>query len=75
MFKESLESMYLRTDKLYYNYLGISRKENPKWLGWKIINAYKEKGVHITEINDKTLDVLVQNFYYTIYLTELEKKL
>lgn len=62
--------MFTRTDKLYYNYLGISRKEYPRWPGWKIINSYKEDGIHITEIHDERLDILVQNFYYTLYLSE-----
>jgi hypothetical protein len=48
--------------------LGISRKEYPKWEGWKLLNNYKEQEVNIDDIDDKTLDILVQNFYYMKYL-------
>lgn len=48
---ENFEEYFLRktknTDRLFYNYLGISRKEYPKWPGWKIINDCKEKGIDI----------------------------
>lgn len=70
MFKDSYKDMFTRTDKLYYNYLGIDRKEHSKWPGWKIINEYKKEGIHISEIKDKRLDILVENFYYTLYLSE-----
>ena len=56
------------SDKLYYNFLGINRKEYPKWEGWKIISRYKEKGIDIKEIHDERLDVLVRNFHYLKYL-------
>jgi hypothetical protein len=56
------------SDKLYYNYLGINRKEFPKWEGWKIISKYKEEGVDIKEIDDERLKVLVRNFHYLKYL-------
>ncbi len=62
--------MLFRRDKLNYNYLGISRKEYPKWPGWKIINQYKENGVNIKDIEDERLDILVRNFYYTLYMQE-----
>lgn len=70
-FEESLEELYFRKDKLYYNYLGIAKQEYPKWEGWKIISKYKEEGIHITEIQDEQLDILVENFYHTIYLQKL----
>lgn len=57
-------------DRLNYNYLGISRKEFPKWQGWQIINAYKEQSVEIRDIEDRMLDVLVRNFYYLKYIQE-----
>lgn len=56
------------SDRLYYNYLGINRKEYPKWEGWKIITKYKDNGVDVKEIHDPRLDVLVKNFYYLKYL-------
>lgn len=70
MFEDYYEDMLFRRDKLYYNYLGISRKDYPKWQGWKIINQYKENGVNIKDIQDERLDILVRNFYYTIYIQE-----
>jgi len=65
-FKEILEN----TDVLYYNYRGISKKEYPKWEGWKIIAQYKELNYDIKEIQDEKLDTLVKNFYYIKYLEE-----
>lgn len=70
MFKIYLAEKLEKTDKLYYNFRGISRKEYPKWAGWKIINKYKEDGVDIKQIEDKKLDVLVENFYYLQYIKE-----
>ena len=68
MFKIYFENIKHSTDKLYYNYMGISRKEFPKWEGWKIINSYKEKNIDLKQINDSTLEILVENFYYIKYL-------
>lgn len=70
MFEEYFNAVLIKTDRLYYNYVGINRKEFPKWEGWKIINKYKEDGIDIKEINDDRLDVLVRNFYYLRYLSE-----
>ena len=70
MFEEYYNAIVIKTDRLYYNYIGINRKEFPKWEGWKIITKYKEDGVDIKEINDAKLDVLVRNFYYLKYLSE-----
>lgn len=70
MFEKYYEEIVAKTDRLYYNYVGINRKEFPKWEGWKIINKYKEEGVDIKEINDDRLDVLVRNFYHLKYLAE-----
>lgn len=53
---------------MYYCYCGINKKDYPKWEGWKIINKYKEDGVLIEDINDKRLDLLVENFYRLKYL-------
>lgn len=68
MFEEHYKTMLTRTDKLYYNYFGINRKDFPKWQGWKIIASYKENGVGVKQIKDKRLDILVKNFYYLKYL-------
>lgn len=70
MFKDYLEVQLDETYKLQYNFKGISRKEFPKWSGWKIINQYKENGVDIKDIKDDQLDILVENFYYLKYLSE-----
>lgn len=70
MFDEYYNAIVIKTDKLYYNYVGINRKEFPKWEGWKIISKYKENGVDIKDIRDERLDVLVRNFYYLRYLAE-----
>jgi len=70
LFEEYYNAIVIKTDRLYYNYIGINRKEFPKWEGWKIITKYKEDGVDIKEINDAKLDVLVRNFYYLKYLSE-----
>ena len=69
MFEQYFLEITEKTDKLYYNYIGINRKEFPKWEGWKIINKYKEEGVDIKEIQDERLNVLVRNFYYLKYLS------
>ena len=70
MFKEYFESVVISTDKLSYNYMGISRKEYPKWEGWKIINQYKENEVELKTVVDPVLDIMVENFYYIRYLQE-----
>ena len=70
MFEEYLQEIIDTSDKLYYNYLGINRKEFPKWEGWKIINSYKEEGIDIKEISDPRLDTLVRNYYYLKYIKE-----
>jgi hypothetical protein len=70
LFDEYYNAIVIKTDKLYYNYVGINRKEFPKWEGWKIISRYKEDGIDIKDIRDERLDVLVRNFYYLRYLAE-----
>lgn len=70
MFNEYFENSIKECDKLYHNYLGISRKEYPKWQGWKVIMAYKDRGIDVKLISDKSLDVHVRNFYYIKYLSE-----
>lgn len=70
MFKEYFENIKNTTDKLYYNYMGISKKEFPKWEGWKIINSYKESNSDLNLIQNNNLDILVENFYYVKYLED-----
>lgn len=59
---------YANSEKTYTNYLGISKKESPKWEGWGIISRYKAEGQSASEIEDDTLDCLVENYYYVLYL-------
>lgn len=70
IFWEYIEDKTKDTDKLYYNYKGINRKEYPKWPGWKIINHYKENKIGIKDIDDNLLDLLVENFYRLKFLKE-----
>jgi hypothetical protein len=71
MFKDYLIEQLTDTDKLQYNYNGISRKDFPKWAGWKVISKHKANGIDIKEIKDSKLDILVENFYYLKYISEL----
>lgn len=64
-FKKEVES---NPQKLYYCYLGIKKADFPKWEGWKIIDIYKQNGVHITNISNHRLDQLTENFYREKYL-------
>lgn len=52
------------------NFLGISKKENPKWEGWKIIESFKERGVPIVEINDSYIMLLVENYHRIKHIKE-----
>ncbi len=74
MFEKYYLEKTLKADKLNYNYIGINRKEFPKWEGWKIINQYKKDGVDIKEISDERLNILVRNFYYLQYLKKIFKE-
>lgn len=54
--------------KLYYNYMGICKKEYPKWPGWKVIQECRDKGINIKNKDHALLNLLVRNFYFTQYL-------
>lgn len=71
LFSECFKDMLIRDDKLYYNYMGICKRTYPKWAGWKLIKEYKDNGVHVADIHDERLDLLVENFYYRMYIEEL----
>lgn len=58
----------LNPQKLYYCYLGIKKADYPKWEGWKIIDLYKQNGVHISNIANERLNQLTENFYYLKFL-------
>jgi len=65
---------YFKTHALseysYSNYMGINKKEFPKWAGWKIINVYKDEGIHVSEIQDDNLKTLVFNHWCLQYIKE-----
>ncbi len=63
-----------RKEKKNCCYLGIRKSDFPKWLGWKLIDFYKSKGIKISNINDPNLDIMVENFYLILFLKE-EKEL
>lgn len=60
-FDDFLKEKTQNQGKFYHSYLGIKRKEFPKWLGWKYIDKNKI-------IEDPYLDDLVRNFYFIQYL-------
>jgi hypothetical protein len=68
VFSEYFQQQILNKEKHHCFYLGISKKDFPKWAGWKIIKQYKDSGVLPSEIQDKNLDVLVENFYYLKFI-------
>lgn len=52
-------------------YKGISRKFNPKWLGWKYIDAIKRKTyVHPNEQFGGMIDFYAQDYYLDIWVKE-----
>lgn len=69
MFKEYMNKN-IASKMQFSNYKGIRKKDFPRWMGWAIIEKYKEEGVHVSDIQDKTLDILVHNFFFIAYLTE-----
>jgi len=70
LFYNYYEENIANRDKLFNNYLGISRKEYPKWVGWKIIDSYRLKNEDIKLLEDEYLSILVINFYYLKYIKE-----
>lgn len=72
-FEQYYLEIKLKFDKLNYNYIGINRKEYPKWAGWKIINNYKEQNIDVKDIVDEQLETLVKNFYYLKFLDQFFK--
>ena len=58
-----LYNKYLTQDKFYYCYMGIRRDSHPHWQGWKIIDSYKHSKIKVKDIQDDTLDTLVENFF------------
>jgi len=54
--------------KQHSNYLGICKRDFPKWEGWAIISRYKTHGVKVQDVEDQTLDYLVMNHYYLEFI-------
>ncbi len=67
-FNEYFKKMTNKQGKFYYSYLGIKRKEYPKWAGWQYIDKLKSQSISIEEVQDPYLDNLVRNFYFVKYL-------
>lgn len=67
-FEDFIKIKYETNPKLYSNFVGITKKNYPKWGGWAILKEYRSRNVPITEISDPTLEVLVKNLYYLEYM-------
>lgn len=53
------------TDRGGQTWKGISRVENPNWVGWKLIDAHLKAGDSLAVIkSDQYLETLVKQFYY-----------
>lgn len=74
MFEIYYEDVKKNNTKLYYSFVGINKKDFPKWEGWKIIIGYKDSGVLPDDIQDEMLDILVENFYRLKYLQQILSK-
>nr|WP_321411193.1 glycosyl hydrolase 108 family protein [uncultured Carboxylicivirga sp.] len=51
-------------------YMGVARNLHPKWLGWYIVDAYKQKVGeidHNEEIHNSELTQLVKDFYKKVF--------
>ena len=62
-FEMFLEQETQNKSKRYSSYLGITRKEYPRWGGWAILRNLDDPSEDCP-----SLDVLVRNFYYIKYL-------
>lgn len=57
-----------KDDKGGETYRGISRKFNPKWPGWAIIDSYKNRTGFVDLIeHDHDLNMLVKEFYHDFW--------
>ena len=70
MFNTYFQELIRGKDRLYHNYLGISKKEFPKWQGWKIIIDAKKLGTDVRTLQCRILDMHVRNFYHTQFLSQ-----
>lgn len=67
---------FVGTDLGGETYKGISRKWNPYWEGWALIDMYKAKAggklKRYTIIKNKLLDEMVETLYYKKYWTPIQ---
>lgn len=64
----------LKKERLYNCYRGIKKIDYPKWEGWNLIEDYKKRGVHVSEIEDEMLNTLFDNFVLLCYFKDLYDK-
>ena len=68
MFEKYCKKILDKDERSYYNYLGINRKEYPKWEGWKLLSQYKNQNVLAKDIDDEQIIILVKSFHYVKYM-------
>lgn len=68
MFEKYYKKILDKDERSYYNYLGINRKEYPKWEGWKLLSQYKNQNVLAKDIDDEQIIILVKSFHYVKYM-------
>ena len=68
MFEKYCKKILDKDERSYYNYLGINRKEYPKWEGWKLLSQYKNQNVLAKDIEDEQIIILVKSFHYVKYM-------
>lgn len=60
-----------KTDiKTHSDYCGILKKDHPKWMGWALIKKHKNANTNIQDIEDETLNILIETFYLIQYTKE-----
>lgn len=68
MFEKYYKKILDKDERSYYNYLGINRKEYPKWEGWKLLSQYKNQNVLAKDIDDEQIIILFKSFHYVKYM-------
>ena len=62
---------FVKNDAGMETYCGISRRYNPQWKGWILIDRYKPLK-HNQKVNDPQLIELVDSFYFNAYCEPLK---
>jgi|ERR1035437_703485 lysozyme family protein len=63
----------VKDDRGGMTWKGISRVENPQWVGWKLIDAHLKAGNDLAVIKtDQYLETLVKDFYYNEFWLALQ---